>query len=93
MFSDSILKGIRIRECNRFITNATAGLKSFLRATSKELTHYMVPTLQEELFNSALIHIGINDILIDQSDLQYQPLTQNILEFSLNAKNMVSRKL
>ena len=52
----------------------------------------MVPTLQEELFNSALMHIGINDILIDQSDLQYQSLTQNILEFSLNAKNMVSRK-
>ena len=34
MLSDSILKGIRIREFNRHITNATARLKSFPGATS-----------------------------------------------------------
>ena len=34
-------------------------------ATSKELAHYVIPTLQEEWFNSALIHIGINGILKD----------------------------
>ena len=39
MFSDSIPKGIRIREFNCHITNATANLKSFPGATSKELTH------------------------------------------------------
>ena len=39
MFSDSIPKGIRIREFNCHITNATARLKSFPGATSKELTH------------------------------------------------------
>ena len=54
MFSDSILKGITIPEFNRYITNATATLKRFPGATSKELTHYVVPTLQEESFNSAL---------------------------------------
>ena len=48
MFSDNIPKGIRICEFNRYITNATARLKSFPGATSKELTHYVVPTLQEE---------------------------------------------
>ena len=42
----------------------------------------MVPTLQEESFNSALIHIGINDILKDQSDLKFESLTRNILEIS-----------
>ena len=34
MFSDSIPKGIGIREFNRYISNATATLKSFLGATS-----------------------------------------------------------
>ena len=63
MFSNSIPKGIRIRELNRYITNATAVIKSFPGATSKELIHYVVPTLQEDSFNSAVIHIGINDIL------------------------------
>ena len=46
----------------------------------------MVPTLQEESFNSALIHIGINDILKDQSDLQCESLTRNILEISHKCK-------
>ena len=86
MFSDSILKGITIPEFNRYITNATATLKRFPGATSKELTHYMVPTLQEESFNSALIHIGINDIFKDQSDLQCESLTRNILEISHKCK-------
>ena len=86
MFSDSIPKGIRIREFNRYITNATTRLKSFPGATSKELTHYVVLTLQEESFNSALIHISINDILKDQSDLKFQSLTRNILEISQRCK-------
>ena len=86
MFSDSIPKGIRIRESNRYITNASARLKSFPGATSKELTHYVVPTLQEESFNSPLIHTDINDILKDQSDLQCESLTRNILEMSQKCK-------
>ena len=86
MFSDNIPKGFRIREFNCYITNGTARLKSVPGATSKELTHYVVPILQEESFNSALIHIGINDILKDQSDLQSESLTQNILEISQRCK-------
>ena len=92
MCSDSIPKGIRIREFNRYVTKATARLKIFSGATSKELTHYVVPALQEELFNSALIHIGIIDILKDQSDLQYESLTRNIWKYHKNVKNMVQRR-
>ena len=46
----------------------------------------MVPTLQEESFNSALVHIGIKDILKDQSDLQCESLTRSILEISHKCK-------
>ena len=87
MFSDNIPKGIRICEFNRYITNATARLKNFPGATSKELTHYVVPTLQEESFNSALIQIDINDILKDQSDLQFGLLLRNILEIPQRCKD------
>ena len=86
MFSESISKGIRIHEFNRYITNTTARLKSLPGATSKEVTHYVVPKLQEESFNSALIRIGINDILKDQRNLQFEPLTWNILEISWRCK-------
>ena len=81
MLSDNIPKGIRICEFNYYITNATTRLKSFPGATSRANT-LRVPTLQDESFNSALIHIGINDILKYQSDLQFESVTQNILEIS-----------
>ena len=47
MFSDSVLKGISISKYIHYITNVTVTLKSFPGATSKELTYYVVPTLQE----------------------------------------------
>ena len=86
MFSDSIPKGIRIRKFNHYINNATAGQKSFPGATSKELSHYVVPTLQEGWFNSALINIGINGILKNQSGSQCESFTRNILEISHKCK-------
>ena len=89
MFSDSIPKGIRISEFNRYITNATARLKCFPGATSKELKHYVVAKLQKESFNTGLIHIGINDILKDQNDLQ----CELFWKYQKGVKNMVPRRL
>ena len=57
-------------------TNRVACLESFSSATSKELAH-VVPTLKEESFHTALIHVGINDILRDKSKLQQQLVLQN----------------
>ena len=93
MFSDSIPKGIRIREFNRYITNATARLKCFPGATSKELKHYVVPTLREESSNSTLIHIGIDDIVKDQSDLIVSHSLEIFWKYPKDVKNMVSRRL
>ena len=50
-------------------TDGVARLKSFPGATSKELAHHAVPTLKEGSFHTALIHVGINDSLRDQSEL------------------------
>ena len=43
-------------------------------------------TLQEKSFNSVLIHIDVNDVLKDQSDLQCESLARNILETSHKCK-------
>ena len=86
MFSDSIPKGLEVREFNHYITNATSRLKYFPGASSKELKRYVAPSLQEESFNSALMHTGISDILKDQSDLQCESLTRNILEILQRCK-------
>ena len=68
------------------MTPKVKGLKYFPGASSKELKRYVVPSLQEESFNSALMHTGISDILKDQSDLQCESLTRNILEILQRCK-------
>ena len=52
-----------------------AKFKHFPGASSKDLLHYIDPTLE-----AARIHIGINDILYDSSSRQINLLLQNMRE-------------
>ena len=81
MFTDNIPRGIWMRKFNQ-CTDGVARLKHFPGATSKELAHHVVPTLKEKSFHTALIHVGINDILRDQSELQQQLVLQNIMKIA-----------
>ena len=63
-------------------TDGVARLKSFPGATSKELAHYVAPTLKEKSSHPALIHVGINDILRGQSELKPQVVLQNIMKIA-----------
>ena len=49
-------------------------------ASSKDLLHYIYPTLEEQNFKTAIIHIEINDTLYDSSSRQINLLLQNIRE-------------
>ena len=69
MFTDSISRRIWMRKFNQ-CTDGVARLKSFPGVTSKELAYYVKPILKEESFHTSLIHVGINDILKDQSELK-----------------------
>ena len=51
------------------------------------MAHYVVPTLKEESFHTALIHVGINDILRDQSELPQQLVIQNIMKIAHQCKD------
>ena len=37
-------------------------MKSLPKATSKELLHYIQPTLKDGSFDSAVIRVGVNDL-------------------------------
>ena len=63
-----------------------AHLKSFLCVSSKELAYYAVPTLKEKSFHMILIHMGINDILRDQSELEQQLVLQNMMKIAHHYK-------
>ena len=78
-------RGIWMGKFNQ-CTDGVARLKSFPSATSKELAHYVLHTLTEESFHTVLIHVGINDILRNKSELQQQLVLQNTMKIAHRCK-------
>ena len=71
IFGDYILGWIRLNEFKSCITKDHAKIKSVLEMTSKKLTHYTEPTLQVGSFDTAVIHVGVNDLLKDKKYAQF----------------------
>ena len=78
VFSDSIPRGIRLREFNYWLHKGYAQLKSFPGGTSKELLYYLKPTLKNKKFDDALLQVGVNDLLNDESQDSVQNLLDNL---------------
>ena len=55
--------------------------------TEVGLLHYIEPSLEEQTFEAAMIHIGINHILYDSSSRKINLLFQNIKEIGKKCKN------
>ena len=63
IFTDSIPKGVHIRELNTFKTK----MVSFPGATSKEILHYLDVYLTNFSPDAVILHVGVNDLLEDKS--------------------------
>ena len=63
IFGGSIPKGINARLLNKKLIKSKAVCKFFPGATSKDFVHYIKPTLQENKFDTSVLHMGVNDIL------------------------------
>ena len=75
IFGDSFPRGIRIHEFNSLVR---AMLKSFPRASSKELLHCVDPTLKDGIYNTAIIHVGVNDLLNNKNTNKVDELVNNL---------------
>ena len=87
VFSDSIPRGIRLREFNYWLHKGYAQLKSFPGGTSNELLYYVEPTLQNKNFDDALLHLGVNNQLNDESRDSVQNLLDNFRQIGLKCKS------
>ena len=87
IFSDCIPRGIRLREFNYWLHKGYAQLKSFPGGTSNELLYYVEPTLQNKNFDDALLHVGVNDLLNDESQDSVQNLLDNLRQIGLKCKS------
>ena len=50
-------------EFNQFLQEGKAYLKPFPRAKAKQLNHHATAILAQHQYDSAIIHIGINELL------------------------------
>ena len=62
-------------------------MKSFPGGTSKELLYYAEPTLKNKKFDDALLHVGVNDLLNDESQDSVQNLLDNLKQIGLKCKS------
>ena len=65
-------------------------LKSFLRLKAKQLNHHAIPFLEEHQYDTAAIHVGINDLLKGMSNnvtVTVDNICNDIFEIALRFRN------
>ena len=80
IFGDSLFCGIRVREFHNEIKIGYAKFKTFPGSDSREILHYVNPTLESGNYDSAVLDFGVNDLLdkaLSKSDT-VENLTENI---------------
>ena len=66
---------------NRSLNNGSTRFKYFPEGTSKDLLHYVDTTLQDNLSEVAVIHIGVNDFVNNKNSLNTDHMLENVKNF------------
>ena len=65
LFSDSIPRGMNIKEINRQIQGGTTHYKAVSGAKSTQLNHHVTPTLEERRY-AASMHVDIIGVIVSK---------------------------
>ena len=74
----SSLVGIRIYEFSSLVKKGYPKMKFFPGATSKELLHCVDPTLKDGIYNTAIKHVGVNNLLNNKNTNKVDELVKNL---------------
>ena len=80
-----------MKEINRKIQGGRIHVKAFPGAKSTQLNHYVTPTLEEYSYDAAIIHVGINHILISKHD-EIDKLPGNVIKVGNTVKCITLEK-
>ena len=87
VFGDSNIRGIRVREFNKQVKNGYAEFKSFPGCNSEEMLHYIEPTLETGFYDSAILHVWVNDLLNNKSPSSTDELVSNLVNIVNKCKS------
>ena len=75
-----MVRGKRVRKFNQQVKNGSAKFNSFPGCKSKEMLHYIEPTLETGFYDSAILHVGVNDPLNDKLPSSNDNLVSNLIK-------------
>ena len=87
LFTDSILKTLSMGKFNSCISGANLQLKSFPGCKALQLDHHTIPILQEQYYDAAGIHVGINDLLNSSSKKSVDGICDDIIKIALRCRS------
>ena len=87
LFTDSILKTLSIGKFNSCVNGANVQLKSFHGCKAMQLNHHTIPILQEQYYDAAGIHVGINDLLNSSSKKSVDEICDDIIKITLRCRS------
>ena len=76
-----------MRDFNQQVKNGYAKFKSFLGRHSKEVLHYIEPTLETGFYDSPILLVGVNDLLNNKSPSSTDDLLSNLVEIVSKCKS------
>ena len=77
---DSIPKGLRMYEFNKYVESGRASIATFPGATAKRLLHYCLPTLADEKPEVVVIHVGCNDLSTKRGEALNQTVVNEVAD-------------
>ena len=85
IFGDSLPKGINARLLNEKMIKSKVLCKFFPGATLKDFVHYIEPTLQENEFDTSILHVGVDSVLKLGSNVE--TVSKDIIKITNHCKN------
>ena len=84
ILKDSILTTFRMSDFIQFLQQEKAYLKPFPGAKAKQLNHHATTVLAQHQYDSAIIHVGINNLLNGSSIKQ---ISKDVIEIAQQCRN------
>ena len=80
-----------MRGFNQQVKNGYAKFKSFPGCNSKEMLHYIEPTLETGFYDSAMFHVGVNDLLNNKLPSSTDNLMSNLVSIVNKCKSLINQ--
>ena len=87
LFTDNILKTLSMDKFNSCIIGANVQLKSFPGCKTMKLDHHTIPILQQQHYDAAGIHVGINDLRNSSSKKSVDEICNDIIKIALRCRS------